>query len=265
MAPATEITRAIPSTRGRLERVRLPLEDGLATTIHVARFRRDAVWATVVRFPRPRRVVEWCVLSGVQHAIVAGFFVRPEGRPLGELRLDGIERDHEPFASPWGGRRGCVRVRDGRIEIASRPEFADSPPGDLLEVGPLLVRDGVSVVDGVRDPEGFSSTSHQFDSDITEGRYPRAALGVSEQNLFAVASDGRAPGEAGLTLGELANAMTTLGSHAAINLDGGGSTSLVFDGVLRNAPREEHGILIPGGRPVATVLAFEPRAGASQG
>lgn len=258
MAPATEITRAIPPTHGRLDRVRLTLEDALATTIHVARFPREAVRGMVVRFPRPRRVVDWCARSGVRHAIVAGFFVRPEGRPLGELRLDGVRRDHEPFASPWGGRRGCVMVRDGRIEIASRTEFADSPPGDLLEVGPLLVRGGVSVVDGARDPEGFSSTSHQFDSDITDGRYPRAALGVSEQDLFAVASDGRAPGEAGLTLAELANAMTILGSRAAINLDGGGSTSLVFDGVLRNAPREEHGILIPGGRPVATALAFEP-------
>jgi exopolysaccharide biosynthesis protein len=148
------------------------------------------------------------------------------------------------------------------MEIASRPEFADSPAGDLLEVGPLLVRNGVSVIDGLSDPEGFSSTSHQFDSDITDGRYPRAALGVTEEDLLAVAADGRAPGEAGLALAELADAMAVLGSRTAINLDGGGSTSLVFDGVLRNAPREEHGILIPDGRPVATVLAFEPCADA---
>jgi hypothetical protein len=262
MAPATEITRAIPATHGRLDRVRLTLEDGHATTIHVARFPRDAVRAAVVRFPRPRRVVDWCALSGVRHAIVAGFFVRPEGRPLGELRLDGIAHDHEPFASPWGGRRGCVTVKDGQMEIASRPEFADSPAGDLLEVGPLLVRNGVSVLDGLSDPEGFSSMAHQFDSDITDGRYPRAALGVTEEDLLAVAADGRAPGEAGLALAELADAMAVLGSRTAINLDGGGSTSLVFDGVLRNAPREEHGILIPGGRPVATALTFEPCADA---
>ena len=50
--------------------------------------------------------------------------------------------------------------------------------------------------------------------------------------------------------------MARLGSRRAINLDGGGSTSLVFDGVLRNAPREEHGVRIVGGRPVATVLTF---------
>jgi exopolysaccharide biosynthesis protein len=130
------------------------------------------------------------------------------------------------------------------------------PEGDLLEAGPLLVRDGVNVIHGVADPEGFSSASQQFDSDITVGRYPRAALGVSDDELIALACDGRAPDEAGLTLAELAETMAELGSRRAVNLDGGGSTSLVFDGLLRNSPREEHGVRLAGGRPVATALAF---------
>jgi exopolysaccharide biosynthesis protein len=189
------------------------------------------------------------------HAIVAGFFVRSGGRPLGELWIDGVAHDHEPFAPPWGGRRGCVAIRDGIVEIDSRPAFADAPPS-LLEAGPLLVRDGLSVIDGVADPEGFSSGSEQFDSDITQGRYPRAGLGISDDELIAVACDGRAPGEAGLTLAELAETMAALGSRRAINLDGGGSTSLVFDGFLQNSPREEHGVRLAGGRPVATALTF---------
>ena len=212
----------------------------------------------MVAFPRPRRLVDWCAETGTPHAIVAGFFVRPEGRPLGELRIGGSARDHEPFAAPWGGRRACVAIRNGAVEIDPRPAFAPTPAGDLLEAGPLLVRDGLSVLDGVADPEGFSSGSEQFDSDITQGRYPRAALGVSEDELIAVACEGRAVDEAGLTLAELAEAMAALGSRRAINLDGGGSTSLVFDGILRNSPREEHGVRIAGGRPVATALVFEP-------
>ena len=42
----------------------------------------------------------------------------------------------------------------------------------------------------------------------------------------------------------------------ALNLDGGGSTSLVAGGRLCNVPRESHGVEIPGGRPVSTVLTF---------
>ncbi len=261
MAVATPTLPArSPARQARLEHLGLGLDDGLATTLHIARFERAAVRCGVIAFPRPRRLLEWCAQVGVRHAIVAGFFVRPGGMPLGELRIGGVARDHEPFAPPWGGRRGSLLIRDGAVEIARRPDLPGAPDGDLIEIGPLLIEGRSSVVDSVADPEGFSASSHQFDSDITAGRYPRAALGLTDDELLAVASDGRAVDEAGLTLTELAEAMAALGAHTAINLDGGGSTSLVFDGVLRNAPREEHGILIPGGRPVATALVFEPLA-----
>jgi Phosphodiester glycosidase len=257
MTPATETLRSTsPLPARRFERHRHELSDGRATTVHVAAFPRLETRTALVAFSHPRRLAEWCREAEVPHAIVAGFFVRPEGRPLGELRIDGIARDHVPFSSPWGGRRACVAVRDGAVEIGSRPALRGSPAGDLLEAGPLLVKDGRSVIDGVDDPEGFSSSSEQFDSDITRGRYPRAALGISDGELIAVACDGRAEDDAGLTLSELADTMLELGSQMAINLDGGGSTSLVFDGVLRNSPREEHGVRIAGGRPVATALTF---------
>jgi len=44
----------------------------------------------------------------------------------------------------------------------------------------------------------------------------------------------------------------------AINLDGGGSASLVFDGRLINRPREDHGVELAGGRPLSTALVFDP-------
>ncbi len=54
--------------------------------------------------------------------------------------------------------------------------------------------------------------------------------------------------------------MIELGAERAINLDGGGSASLVLGGELVNEPREEHGLALAGGRPVSTAIAFEPRA-----
>jgi exopolysaccharide biosynthesis protein len=74
-----------------------------------------------------------------------------------------------------------------------------------------------------------------------------------------VACDGRADDEAGLRLGELAEALVALGARSALNLDGGGSTSLVCGGRLRNVPREEHGVALAGGRPVSTAIAFTRR------
>ena len=60
-------------------------------------------------------------------------------------------------------------------------------------------------------------------------------------------------------MAELATAMSGLGAAEAINLDGGGSASLVVGGALLNTPREEHGIELVGGREIATALQFVER------
>jgi exopolysaccharide biosynthesis protein len=81
--------------------------------------------------------------------------------------------------------------------------------------------------------------------------------------MIAAVCDGRSDRDSGLSLAEFANALVDLGAESAINLDGGGSASLLFGGRLCNRPREEHGIEILGGRPIATAIVFErvePRA-----
>jgi hypothetical protein len=114
------------------------------------------------------------------------------------------------------------------------------------------------LVAGDDDPEGFSAGQEQFDSDITHGRHPRAALGLGEGVAIAVAVDGRSDDDAGLTLAELAQLMAGLGAATAINLDGGGSTSLVSEGKLVNRPRDTHGALPHSGRRIVTAVAFAP-------
>jgi len=215
--------------------------------------------------PGPMPLQQWCRAEGFEEAIVGGFYVRSvrtgngaaAGTPLGELWTDGVARDSLPFAEPWDARRACVHVAEGgQVRIARREDLPEAPVGDLLQCGPLLVRDGQAV--DFAD-EGFSAGASQFDSDITVGRYPRAALGCDGERLIALACDGRDDDEAGLTLDELATALVDLGAREAVNLDGGGSTSLVSGGILRNVPRESHGIELEGGRPIATALVFAPR------
>jgi exopolysaccharide biosynthesis protein len=65
--------------------------------------------------------------------------------------------------------------------------------------------------------------------------------------------------DAGLTLTELAEALVALGAVTALNLDGGGSTSLVCAGRLRNRPRESHGVELAGGRAITSALVFAAR------
>jgi hypothetical protein len=153
-----------------------------------------------------------------------------------------------------------VHIEGGDVGLARRDELPAQPRGDLLQAGPLLVAGGIPVYDRARDPEGFSAGQRQFDSDITDGRHPRAALGLAPGRILAVVCDGRSRRDAGLTLGELAATLASLGAGTALNLDGGGSTSLVSGGRLRNRPRGDWELPEPGGRPVSTALAFVPRA-----
>jgi Phosphodiester glycosidase len=143
-------------------------------------------------FPRTERLDVWCAENGVEEAVVAGFFLRDPYRPLGELWSDGRPIPHEPVVAPFGRRRGSVVIDPGAAaRLIERQAAPARPTGDLVQAGPLLVADGEIVFDAGVDREGFSAGAGQFDSDITAGRYPRAALGISEQWLMAVACDGR--------------------------------------------------------------------------
>jgi hypothetical protein len=203
-------------------------------------------------------LVQWCAANAVANALIGGFYVRTSGAPLGDLRIDGRAMASDPFDSPWDRVRACVHLDTGNVSLRPRVELPAEPGGDLLQAGPMLVRDRTVVCQPGVDDEGFSAGARQFDSDITAGRHPRAALGVNATELIAAVCDGRTDTEAGLELSEFADAMLGLGADDAINLDGGGSASLVVDGDLVNAPHAEYERAIPGGRSVPTALVFTP-------
>jgi hypothetical protein len=238
------------------------LPDGEVTTIYAVRHPRATTRVRVVFFPRPEHLDVWCQSNGVGEAVVAGFFLRDPYRPLGELWIEGRAAPHEQIAAPYGPRRGTVvSDLDGGVQLVERSAAPARPAGDLVQAGPLLVSSGSVVFDAVSDREGFSAGAGQFDSDITEGRYPRAALGASEQWLFAVACDGRRSNvDGGLSMLELADVMVELGAESAINLDGGGSATLVHRGHLLNRPYSSQDQPAPASRRVVSALTFLPKA-----
>jgi hypothetical protein len=246
----------VPGDGIEYELTRIRLRDESETTVYLVRYPRASTGVRLISLPEPRRLDLWCAEHDQAEAIVAGFFVRDPYRPLGEVRVGGADIAHEPIETPWGPLRAAIHI-DGDIRLAPRGELPDEPPGDLVTAGPMLVSGGRSVIGG-EDREGFSAGAAQFDSDITAKRHPRCALGLSRTELFAVACDGRRSGvDAGLDLAELARLMIAFGCEEAINLDGGGSATLVHRGHLLNRPYSSVEQPAPESRPVVTALLFE--------
>ena len=253
---ASNLAIALPD--GLSRRGRLLLAGGVRTTVYVACHDAESTEIRVAVLPGQEQLEPWCARHGVREALVGGFFTRPDGLPLGEVRTHGVEREHAPVEAPWHTVRACLHVEGGTARIARRDRIESAPRGDLLQAGPLLVAGGELAYDPDGDDEGFEAAAHQFDPVPTAGRHPRAAIGLAEGRIVAVACDGRARHDAGLTMLELARLMVGLGCREALNLDGGGSTALISGSRLQNIPRGDFEQPEPGGRPISTALAFHP-------
>jgi hypothetical protein len=75
-------------------------------------------------------------------------------------------------------------------------------------------------------------------------KHPRTAIGITQDStkLIFVTVDGRQPGYSiGLTELELGNYMKEWGCYQALNLDGGGSSTMVVRGVIKNSPSDPGG------------------------
>ena len=96
---------------------------------------------------------------------------------------------------------------------------------NLLAFGPSLVENGEITVD-TNSEVGQSMASN-----------PRTAIGIIDENHYIiVVSDGRTSESEGLSLYQLAEVMKSYGVKTAYNLDGGGSSTLYFNGQVINKP-----------------------------
>jgi hypothetical protein len=115
-----------------------------------------------------------------------------------------------------------------RVSTASLPTLLGARTA--LSGGPSLVQNGKrqKVRSSPEDPYEFSSMLE---------RHPRTAFGWNKQCYFLVQVDGRQRDlSVGMTLDELSGWLVKLGCEEALNLDGGGSSSLWFEGRVRNNP-----------------------------
>ena len=140
----------------------------------------------------------------------------------GYLYRDVISKDPE--------QEDLVLYDDGSFKIIreadmTAQEIADTGATDIFSFGPGLVMDGEISVTRDDEVERAQVTN------------PRTAIGViSLLHYLFVVSDGRTDESIGLSLYELAELMKELGCTSAYNLDGGGSSTIWFNGQVLNRP-----------------------------
>ena len=118
---------------------------------------------------------------------------------------------------------GSMEVLDGYTSKAD--DLSDRGAWQVFCFGPGLVEDGELAVTAKSEVRNSMASN------------PRTAIGVVEPGHYLfVVSDGRTDESEGLSLYELAGLMRSLGATTAYNLDGGGSSSMVFNGRVVNHP-----------------------------
>ena len=185
-------------------------------------------------------------------SILSAFAKNTYGRNITETTSDMAEENNAVLAingDYYGARQSGYVIRNGvvyRSQGSNGEDMVISKDGSLsfisesdtttdsliqkqawqvLSFGPVLVENGQVAV-SENDEVGMAMASN-----------PRTAIGtVAKNHYLFVVSDGRTSESAGLSLYELANFMKSLGATNVYNLDGGGSSTMVFQGEVVNNP-----------------------------
>ncbi len=143
-----------------------------------------------------------------------------------------VIRDGVLYRSSSAGddQQDLVIYSDGSFEIISEGDYTaqellNGGAEQLLSFGPGLLADGQVLV------------SQNSEVDRARASNPGTAIGMIEPLHYVfVVADGRSTQSEGLSLYQLAGFMQSLGVQCAYNLDGGGSSTMVFNGSVINIP-----------------------------
>ncbi len=190
-------------------------------------------------------------------ALNGTFFDIANGGSVDYIKSDGVVINQNRLGKNGerAGHQGSALVfNNGRLSIAKwngDPSWEQSLEGeDVMVTGPLLILDGR---DERLDSNAFNVTRH-----------PRTAVSVTKNNrVLLVTVDGRNENSAGMSLFELTRLMRWLRSDDAINLDGGGSTTLWINGYegngIVNYPTDNKKWDHEGERKVANVVLLKKK------
>ena len=125
---------------------------------------------------------------------------------------------------------------------------------NIIQAGPMLLQDGI--------PVGHSEA---FGSDLTDVRHPRTIVGTDGSRMIWAVIDGRsAVRSLGATMDETRWIARALGLTNAINMDGGGSSQLIWRGITTNMPSDGRDrplpyvvMMMPKGAPLTQRSSFQ--------
>jgi len=154
------------------------------------------------------------------------------------FRSDGIVIRNGVIFRNIPARTGLALYRDGSMKVydetkTSAQALLDAGVWNTLSFGPALLLDGVmsANLDKIEVDTNFGNHSIQ-------GNQPRTGVGMINNNHFVfIVVDGRATGYSrGASMTEFAQMFKDLGCTQAYNIDGGGSTTMYFNGKVINNP-----------------------------
>jgi len=180
-------------------------------------------------------------------ALNGGYFDRDKGGSVSYLEIaDSVISRNRSRGAKWAINdsllNGAILIEpDGRISIqlANAENYYQTSTREqaVLIAGPLLLLDSGKVKLPVIEK-------------FVARRHPRSCLCTTAEQVVFIAIDGRQTEAAGMSLQEAQDLLLRLGCRDAINLDGGGSTTLwIRDKGVVNFPSDKE-----GERPVANVL-----------
>lgn len=154
------------------------------------------------------------------------------------FRSTGIEIRNGVAYRDEPARDGLAFYTDGRVEVydetsTSADALVAAGVWNTLSFGPAVLVDG-AVPEGLEDFEVDTNVGNHS----IQGNQPRTAIGVIGTNhLVFLVVDGRSEGYSrGASLPELGEILAGLGCTTGFNLDGGGSSVMIFDGEIVNQP-----------------------------
>src|SRR4051794_6930017 len=176
--------------------------------------------------------------------------VRGTSLPPGWRSIQGTGSQADDLAGVAVGDR--VRVTTRLRSLSERPGHL-RPDTTTVNGGPVLVRHSREFITQQRD--GFV---HPGDPSFAYGfvikRNPRTFAGIdSRGRTVLVTVDGRSTNDLGLSIPEEADVSRSLGLVDAVNLDGGGSTTMALDGQVISHPSDA-----TGERPVGDAVLILP-------
>lgn len=174
-----------------------------------------------------RRTSQAALDSGAIVAINGSFYnTRPPYNSVCYLKINGeviFER-----SGKMGDRDGGAVLIDDRGRVSVEQGDPDDPQWVSTRTEPSIIGSGPMMLqDGQRIDMGTGA--------FVTLRHPRTAIGTSGNKVYLVTVDGRSKGNSlGVNLNELANILKWLGAENALNLDGGGSTTMYIEGQPEN-------------------------------